>query len=130
VSLRTFIHIESSKNGDRHLYVDAANSREILEFIQSDSRVAKKFKHISLLILEHTWTKDIFEHEPINDEAHGVYAMKLKVGLNPRIYCKTYENESGFHIILSELFRHKATTKLTKELRNIIQKVGSYEYQI
>jgi hypothetical protein len=127
---RTFTYIKSSLKGHRQLYVDEKNAQEILTFLKSDAQITKKFWHNIDLVLNHKYTNDVFEHEPVDDETIGVYAFKLKVGINPRIYCKTYETESGFHIILVELVTHKASQKLTKPLKTIIRKVATYEYEI
>jgi hypothetical protein len=130
VPRRTFQYIKSSEKDHRHLYVDSKNASVIFAFLESDAQRTKKFRHNIDLVLNHKYTNDVFEHEPVDDETIGVYAFKLKVGINPRIYCKTYETESGFHIILVELVTHKASQKLTKPLKTIIRKVATYEYEI
>jgi hypothetical protein len=130
VALRTFTRIKSAIKGHRHLYVDAKNAKEILAFLNRDDQVRKKFWHVVELVLNHQYTTEIFELESVNKDTIDVYALKLKIGLNPRIHCKTYQIESGFHIILAELEPHKSTQKLTKRLRTIIEKVANYEYEI
>jgi hypothetical protein len=50
---------------------------------------------------------------------------------NDRIYCKelTLEDKT-FVVVTAELFEKKKTQGVKQKTKNIIEKVGSYEYEI
>jgi len=128
---RPYIYIESADIKPRHLYIDAENAHEIMDILESSERYIKKFKYVVYIILNEQPTKDIFGKEAISDATKDVYAIKLFKGSeNTRIYCKTYEIDGDFHIIMGAILARKKSQKLTKEIKKIIEKVGSYEYEI
>ena len=47
------------------------------------------------------------------------------------ILCKEQTlKDKTFVVITSELFEKKKTRKVTEKIKNVIEKVGSYEYEI
>jgi len=57
--------------------------------------------------------------------------MKFKGNLNPRIYCKEVKlRDKTLVIIASELHSSKKNKKNKSKEINLINKVGSYEYEI
>ncbi len=121
----------TSTKGDRFLYIDAGNQLEILNFLRQSPRYDDKFKYTIDIILNHQATKDIWEKEDVSDKARDVYAIKLFKGSdNARIYCKTYDREDGFHIIMCEFLARKKSTKVKARNKKLIEKVGGYEYEI
>ena len=128
---RPYIYIDSGDTKPRHLYIDAENARSIMDVLESNERYIKKFKYVVYIILNEQPTKDIFGKEAISNATKDVYAIKLFKGSeNTRIYCKTYDVDGEFHIIMGEILARKKSQKLTKEIKKIIEKVGSYEYEI
>lgn len=88
--------------------------------------------HICSIILNNLKNRDLYDKEEINSKCKGVTAMKFFKGqTNDRIYCKeqTLEDKT-FVVITSELFEKKKTQKVKGKNKNIIEKVGSYEYEI
>lgn len=92
----------------------------------------KKFNHIVNIILQRLRVPDLYDKEEINSKCKGVTAMKFFKGRsNDRIYCKevTLENKT-FVVIAAELFELKKDQGVKQKIKNIIEKVGSYEYEI
>lgn len=118
-------------NNNRHLYVDEENAISILNWIEEDKQREKKFKYVSQLFLINKTTKDIFEKEDVNSDTKDVWAIKLKLSKNSRIYCKGYELEDGsFHLVMGEYLEHKDSQKLNHKCIALIKKVADYEYSI
>ena len=102
-----------------------------MDVLESNERYIKKFKYVVYIILNEQATKDIFGKEAISNDTKDVYAIKLFKGSeNTRIYSKTYDTDGEFHIIMGEILARKKSQKLTKVSKKIIEKVGSYEYEI
>jgi hypothetical protein len=57
--------------------------------------------------------------------------MKFKSGLNARIYCQELKSKGKTLIVIaSELLESKKNQKNKSKEKNLIIKVGSYEYHI
>jgi hypothetical protein len=125
-------HIRTSKNGKRAIYIDNENKDDILSYLTRDDRHKKKFQLIAEHILEELRNPQLYDKEEINSRCKNVTAMKLFKGQeNDRIYCKEVKSDSGVFIVVAAiLYEKKKTTKLTKQQRTIIEKVGGYEYEI
>ena len=125
---RKCLEIRSFENNQ--LYVDEESHEEILAFA---SQHEKKFRHIVELILRNISTTDIFGKEEISKETKHVWAIKFKskyIG-NARIYCFVLECAPNHrHIVMCELYEQKKTTKLTQVIKNIIEKISTYEYDL
>jgi hypothetical protein len=124
--------IRSNSDGTRSICVDLDNYAEIIEYISRSAAHKKRFNYITGVILEGLRMPDVYDKEDINDKCKGVTAMKLfKGGSNDRIYCReqTLEDKT-FVVITSELFEKKKSQKINQKIKNTIQKVASYEYEI
>ena len=122
----------SSKDGKRAIFLDEENSEEIRAYIDRDDRHRNKFRTISNIILEGLRNSNLYDKEDINHKCKDVTAMKFFKGQeNDRIYCKEVHSTSGTHIVVAAiLYEKKKTTKLTQKQKNIIEKVGGYNYEI
>lgn len=112
--------------------VDVENADKILKYINRNLPTIKKFNYITDLILNRLRITDVYDKEEINEKCKNVTAMKFfKGGSNDRIYCKEQTTlNKTFVVIAAEVLEKKKSQKITKKNRNIIEKVGSYEYEI
>ena len=125
-------YLISSKDGKRAIYLDEENSKEIYAYLNRDPRHQKKFKFISDIILGGHKNPTIYDKEDINEHCKDVTAMKFFKGQeNDRIYCKEINRVEGtFIVVAAILYESKKSKKLTQEQKNIIEKVGGYQYEI
>lgn len=122
----------SSKNRKRAIFLDEENGKEILNYINRDDRHKKKFRFIAEIILEGYKNTEVYDKEEINNKCKGVTAMKFfKAQENDRIYCKEVHTPDGtFVVVAAILYQKKKTQQLNKKQIHIIEKVGSYQYEI
>lgn len=125
-------YLIGSKDGKRAIYVDSDNEKEIMSYLKRDNRHERKFKFISDIILGGHKNSEIYSKEDINERSKDVTAMKFFKGQeNDRIYCKEINTSEGkFIVVCAILYETKKTKKLTQEQKNIIEKVGGYQYEI
>ncbi|MBM3405324.1 MAG: hypothetical protein FJY10_10605 [Bacteroidetes bacterium] len=130
--MRKCILIRSSPDNRRHIYVDEINSGELYDYIKQDHRHHDKFRFICDIILGGHKNHSLYSKEEIDTKTKGVTAMKFFPGQeNDRIYCKEYTTPAGSMIVIAvELFLRKKQTKLTHKEKSVIERIGSYEYEI
>ena len=127
---REAIIVKSSDNGKRQIAIDEKNASEIINFI-SQNNLAKKFDLICGLILDGIRNTELYDKEDINTKCKNVTAIKFKGKLNARIYCQELKSKGKTLIVIaSELFESKKNQKNKSKEKNLIIKVGSYEYHI
>lgn len=124
--------ISETKDGKRAICIDIANQKQILKFIKQSDRHKKKWQHIVSIILDGHRNTELYDKEEISDKCKGVTAMKFFKGQeNARLYCKEQVTENGiFIIVAAELLLRKKSQKVPKKHIPLIEKVGSYEYEI
>ena len=127
---RTATIISRSPDGKRCLAVDDALAAEILEFIDANPRIRKKFKYITQLILQGHRTPELYDKEDIEKGCEGVMAMNLLKGAeNARIYCReVYVKGMYFVVIACEVIAHKSSQKNSHREKEVIRRVATYEY--
>jgi hypothetical protein len=127
---RTATIIDRSPDGKRCVAVDDELAEEILEFIKANSRIRKKFKYITQLILQGHRTPDLYDKEDIEKGCEGVMAMKLLKGAeNARIYCReVYVKGQYFVVIACEVIAHKSSQKNSHREKEVIRRVATYQY--
>ncbi|MBK7086172.1 MAG: hypothetical protein IPH53_16500 [Flavobacteriales bacterium] len=127
---RTATIINRSPDGKRCLAVDDALAAEILEFIDANPRIRKKFKYITQLILQGHRTPELYDKEDIEKGCEGVMAMKLLKGAeNARIYCReVYVKGMYFVVIACEVIEHKSSQKNSHREKEVIRRVATYQY--
>lgn len=127
---RTATIIVRSHDGKRCVAVDDALAEEILEFIESNPRIKKKFKYITQLVLQGHRTPELYDKEDIEKGCDGVMAMKLLKGAeNARIYCReVYVKGKYFVVIACEVIEHKSGQKNSHREKEVIRRVATYEY--
>lgn len=122
----------SSKDGKRAIYIDLENKEEIMQYIKQDKRHLKKFKFITDIILGGHRNTEVYDKEDIDDKTKDVTVMKFFKGQeNDRIYCKELKSKEGTYIVVTAvLHEKKKSKKLSSKEKNIIKKVGGYDYDI
>lgn len=125
-------YLIGSKDGKRAIFLDTENSQEIYAYLNRDKRHQKKFKFIADIILGSHKNPNIYDKEDINEYCKDVTAMKFFKGQeNDRIYCKEISTPDGmFIVVCAILYEGKKSKKLTQAQKNIIIKVGGYQYEI
>jgi len=122
--------IRSSDDDKRQIAIDSNNAIEIREFLNKNN-LNKKFDLMCRTILAGIRNTELYDKENINNKCKDVTAMKFKGNLNPRIYCKEVKlRDKTLVIIASELHSSKKNKKNKSKEINLINKVGSYEYEI
>lgn len=125
-------HMISAKDGKRAIYIDVDNKEEILAYINQDKRHKKKFLYITEIILGGHRNTEVYDKEDINEKCKDVTAMKFFKGQeNDRIYCKEIKSKEGtFIVVTAVLYEKKKSEGVTSKEIPMINKVGSYEYEI
>ncbi len=127
---REAIIVKSSDDGKRQIAIDEKNASEIIDFI-SQNNLAKKFDLICGLVLDGIRNTELYGKEDINTKCKKVTAIKFKGKLNARIYCQELKSKGKTLIVIaSELHESKKNQKNQSKEKNLINKVGSYEYHI
>ena len=129
---RKALHLLTSKDGKRAIYIDADNAEEIITYLTQSIKHKKKWSFISQIILENHRNTDVFDKEDINEKCKDIYAMKFfKGGDNDRIYCKQVSDNriNKYIIVASELYLKKKTQKNSAKEITIIERVATYEYE-
>jgi len=124
--------IRYNKDKSIAICVDVETWKDISDYLKRDVKHKKKFNYIVEIILKRLRNTDVYDKEEINKKCKGVTAMKFFKGRsNDRIYCKeqTLEDKT-FVVVTAELFEKKKTQGVKQKSKNIIEKVGSYEYEI
>jgi hypothetical protein len=124
--------IIKSKDGKRAIYIDDENKSSILAYLNQDDRYKKKFQFISEIILGGYKNPEVYDKESINADCKDVTAMKFFKGQeNGRIYCKQINTADGVLIIVAAvLHERKKSQKNTQVEKNLIKKVGGYQYEL
>lgn len=132
MAIRAAHILKSSEDGRRHICADSENWKEIKAFLKEDQKRLNKFWDICGLILQGLRNSELYDKENIDAKTKDVTAMKMfKRGQNIRLYCKEQKGINGtFYIIVAELLPKKKDQKVKGKSKALIQKVGSYEYQI
>lgn len=124
--------LAKSLDGKKAICIDLENKEVILQYIQQSERHKKKWQHIVELILGGHRNTELYDKEEINVKCKNVTAMKFFKGQeNDRIYCKEQKTINGVYIVVtSEILLRKKTKNLSKKNISLIEKVGSYEFEI
>ena len=127
---REAIIVKSSDDGKRQIAIDEKNASEIIDFIRQNN-LGKKFDLICGLILDGIRNTELYDKEDISTKCKNVTAIKFKGKLNARIYCQELKSKGKTLIVIaSELLESKKNQKNKSKEKNLINKVGSYEYHI
>lgn len=130
---RNAVLIKKSENGQKAIYVDKENAKELLAWINADNRNKKKFWYIANQILNGRPSRDLYDKENFEKGCENVTAIKpIKGKDNPRIYCQQYSDAETqvFVIVASELLPKKTSSKLSNKEKTIIRRVASYQYKL
>ncbi|HOD17889.1 MAG TPA: hypothetical protein PLF50_04850 [Candidatus Cloacimonadota bacterium] len=123
--------LERRRNRFVSLYVDSAFEDTLLDFLEDKKheKIKKKFQMIAdMLVCGMPVTKELYGQEMNSFVSKDVYAFKIKINGNHRIYTKEFNLESERRIVLIE-HRYKKSEVLNKELRELVDRIGAYEYE-
>ena len=119
-----------SPNGKIIIGIDSLKMKEITSYIGQSSRHKDKFKDLVQIIFEGLPYRHLWKREKINAEVKNMWAMRFFVGQeNDRIYCQEVTVEDKKIYILSDLYLHKTSDKLTKPEINHLIVLSKYEYE-
>lgn len=124
--------LRTSKDGKRAICIDDGNAEDILEYINRDPRHRKKFRFVVDIILGGMKNRELYDKEVLNKSSSKVTAMKFFKGQeNDRIYCVEKRIDNKLYVVIcSELYEKKKTKKADKRVRQIINRISKYEYEI
>ncbi|MFB3844817.1 MAG: hypothetical protein ACE14O_03580 [Candidatus Cloacimonadaceae bacterium] len=123
--------IKRKRNRFVSLYVDLAFEDKLLDILEDKKheKIKKKFQMIAdMLVCGMPDTKELYGQEMNSFVSKDVYAFKIKINGNHRIYTKEFNLESERRIVLIE-HRYKKSEVLNKELRELVDRIGAYEYE-
>jgi hypothetical protein len=123
--------VSQNKDGNRAIYVDLINKKQIINYILQDDRHKEKFRFIRDIILAGLHNNKLYKKENISSKCKDVYAMRLFVGQeNDRIYCKQVQDNEGTHVIvMAILHEKKKSNELSSKEISQIEKIGGYTYE-
>jgi len=108
-------------------YVDEAFESSLIELLQ-DRTILKKFKFVIDLIRSNKMNRDVYGSEKNSDKSKDVYAIKIRVKGNHRIYCKEFGFPGVRRIVLIRHV-HKKKDNFNRELRSLVDTIGEYRYE-
>lgn len=114
--------------GDVSLYYDCANEEEIRKIFENE-RFKKKLQVILFYVLNGQYDEDHYDFEEVSSLAKGVTAMKLKGKSygNIRIICKEFYQNNKKIVAVTAV--KKKTQKVNKQLKELYERIGGYEYE-
>ena len=87
-----------------------------------------KFQAIAAVIYRNRYREDLYR---IEDRNPVVTAMKfMDKGRNDRVYCQEIKLDLGKAVIICEIHNNKKSQKNQHKEKQIIKKVGDYEFEI
>lgn len=126
---RRFIKVKSNGHDTIIVAVDAENADEILPYIFENS--LEEFILISSLLFENNRIKDKYCKANVSEKANNMFEMRFtKKGINDRIYCQEKKVSKRHYIIMVELFKGKKTQGIPPKIKNRIETMGGYDYEI
>ncbi len=109
------------------LYVDLKLEESLFVFL-GRAQIKKKFRSVAGFIMSDRYDDEIYRHEMNSPKSKDVYAIKICVLGNYRIYCKEFYEHNLKRVVLIKLVEKK-TQKLDKKLRELVDKIGGYCYE-
>lgn len=109
------------------IYVDSKLIHD-LDCLLVNKKIKKKFRQIAEFVLSDNYDKDIYGHEKHSEKSKDVYAIKICILGNHRIYCKEFYSPNKKRVVM---IKHvdKKTEKLNKKLQSLVDRIGGYDYE-
>ncbi len=126
--MRELIEIDS--NNKVKIYCDLENAESILNYVNQDKKHEKKYTYIKNVILSGFANKEIYQKLTNWDKLYEMRFFPNVRGKNDRIYCKQYEINNVTHIVMLELFTGKKTQKIDKRIKNRLDIIKNYNYEL
>ena len=119
--------IESKTGREVILFVDTHLQKELVSLLQN-KHILKKFRTVVDFAKSDRYDKDIYGHEKNSERSKDVCAIKICVMGNHRIYCKEFFSPGVKKIVLIK-YVYKKTNDFNNELRDMVDRIGSYQYE-
>ena len=114
-----------------YLYVDNKNKSEIYRIIENNK---DRFKRGIYTLLQWRYNNELYGKEEFSKKSKGITAFKFKKRKNSnyRIYCKEIFDESSLNVkkVIMVFAYNKKTQKIDKKLKQLIEKISKYDYEI
>ena len=126
--LRDFISGQSEiKNTSVELFIDTENKDNLNAIKEILKNHRKKFQRILYVMLKNRYDSDLY-----SQEGEGVTAMKFKGKFsgNIRIYCKEIFRMGKKIIMITAYYKKVQKNKDDKKIKNIIDNIKSFNYEI
>jgi hypothetical protein len=109
---------------------DELNKKEIIPYIMKEG-VDQEFKEIRSILKENIRNKEKYCKANVSDKAKNVFEMRFtRNRRNDRIYCKEFSLSKKRVIVMVELFIGKKTQSIPKKIKNRLEAIGGYEYEL
>ncbi len=108
------------------LYVDTKLAKKLMVLLSNDT-IKKKFRQVAEFVLSDNYDKDVYGHEQHSGKSKDVYAIKICVVGNHRIYCKEFYYPGQKRVVMIH-YEDKKVEKLDKRLQKMVDRIGGYEY--
>ena len=129
---RHFAIIEKSDTYRRFICIDEENADEIRKILFGDKKYRAKFKYITRRILEQP--NIYFDDYKRIKNISGIRVSEMRFfpnGDNCRIYCRELNIEAAmFCIIMVKILPKKKTNRMGKSVKQMIEAIKNYEYEI
>ncbi len=114
------------KGNKYHICCDVVFLPTLMRYLLTDMQHTKELKQIFSCILEGLKSKK-YTREPFNTRAMKPFNNRQ----NDRIICNVLKRKGNTQcIIMSEIFLHKSSNNINKELNNRYKIVSKYNYEI
>ncbi|NOX87034.1 MAG: hypothetical protein GXO86_13925 [Chlorobi bacterium] len=113
------------------LFVDEENHAEILKILSENT---DRFRRAVFELLQGRYNNELYGKEDISDKTKNITAFKFKKrrGTNYRIYCKEYIDDFSPNmkkVVMIQVY-NKKTRKIDKKLKQLLESIAKYEYEI
>ena len=113
------------------LFVDEENNAEIYKILSENT---DRFRRAIFELLQGRYNNELYRKEEISGKTKNITAFKFKKrrGTNYRIYCKEYIDEHSPNIkkVVMITVYNKKTQKIDKKLKQTLESIAKYDYEI
>ncbi len=113
------------EDGRVTFFVDVQYEDRLYSLLERDDKLMKRFRENLDRIRIGKVTDDIYKRAKISQKTSNVYEIKLK---QYRIFCKQINKPSN-KIVIAVSHIMKKKQKFDKHTRELIERIGGYEYE-
>lgn len=119
--------LSSVTGRDVLLLMDTRFEKDLMALL-SNKKIKKKFRQVAEFVFSDNYNDDIYGSEKNSDKSKDVYAIKICILGNHRIYCKEFYLPNQKRVVMI-CHVDKKVEKLNKKLRALVDRIGGYEYE-